>query len=145
MKEFFEVTAKFVKISDDGAERKVSECYLLDAVSFTSAEMSMTEQLATFVRGEFVIGKITKSKIIESFEGDGDLRWKIKTSMVTIDEWAGKEKRVSEYWLVQADTIEGALSEIKKNLEWILVPYSIDGIALSNIVDVFQYQEKEVA
>ena len=38
MQTWFECKVKYVKIDDDGRERKVSEVYLVDAVTFTDAE-----------------------------------------------------------------------------------------------------------
>ena len=35
---WFEVKVKYVKVGEDGREKKVSELYLLNAVSFTEAE-----------------------------------------------------------------------------------------------------------
>jgi len=40
MQQWFEVRAKYVRIDDDGRERKVSEVYLVDALTCTEAEAS---------------------------------------------------------------------------------------------------------
>jgi len=64
MQTWFEVKAKYVKIDDDGRERKVSEVYLVDAVSCTDAEARLTAELMTMVRGEFTIGKVVTHLII---------------------------------------------------------------------------------
>lgn len=138
MQTWFECKVIYVKIDDDGREAKVSESYLLDAVSFTDAEARITEQLKTMIRGEFVIDKISKSRIVEIFpHEDGEFWWKGKISIVTIDEKAGKEKVINNFFLVAADDLEQALKRLKEGLSYILVPYQVTALTLSPIVDVF--------
>ena len=48
---WFEAKVKYVKVGEDGKEKKMSELYLLDAMSYTEAESRITENLrviATF-------------------------------------------------------------------------------------------------
>lgn len=140
MQTWFECKVIYVKIDDDGREVKAAESYLLDAVSFTDAEARITEQLRTMIRGEFVIDKISKSRIIEIFpHEDGEYWWKGKISIVTIDEKAGKEKVINNFFLVAADDIKQALQRLEEGLSYILVPYQITSLTLSPIVDVFPY------
>lgn len=140
MQTWFEVKAKYVKIDDDGKERKVNETYLVDAVSCTEAEARLTEELLKMVRGEFSVGKVVTSNIIEIFAHEtGEYWWKAKISIVTIDENAGKEKKINSYFLVAADNLKEALNRLEEGLSYILVPYQITALTLSAIVDVFPY------
>lgn len=138
MQTWFECKVIYVKIDDDGREVKASESYLLDAVTFTDAEARMIEQLRTMIRGEFVIDKISKSRIVEIFpHEDGEFWWKGKISIVTIDEKAGKEKVINNFFLVAADDLKQALQRLEEGLSYILVPYQVTALTLSPIVDVF--------
>ena len=142
MQEWFECRVKYLKIDDDGRERKVSENFLFDAVTYTDAETRVVEQLRQMIRGEFAVEKIAKSNIIEVFPHEnGEWWYKVKISITTIDENAGKEKKINNYFLVAANDMDQALSRIKEGLSYILVPYSIISIAQSAIVDVFPYFE----
>lgn len=146
MQNWFECKASYVKVDDDGRERKVSEAYLLDAVTYTDAETRIIKQLATMVRGEFVVKKISASNIIEIFpHKDGQWWYKVRIAIVVIDEEKGKEKKVNNYFLVAADDIQQALDRTKEGLSYILVPYSVTSITLTNIVDVFPYFEDEAS
>lgn len=146
MQTWFEVKAKYIKIDDDGRERKVSETYLVDGVSCTDAEARLTAQLQIMVRGEFTIGKVVTSNIVEIYPyEDGEWWWKAKISIVTIDEKAGKEKKINNYFLVAADDIEQAVKRLKEGLSYILVPYSTASISISPIVDVFPYFDENNA
>lgn len=140
MQTWFECKVKYVKIDDDGRERKVSEVYLVDAVTFTDAETRIIKQLQTMVRGEFIVDNIKKSNIIEIFpHEDGEWWYKAKIAIVTIDENAGKEKKINNYFLVAADDIKQALQRLEDGLSYILVPYQTTSLAVCNIVDVFPY------
>ena len=143
MQNWFECKASFNKIDDDGRERKVSESYLFDAVSYTDAEARVIEQIAAMVRGEFVVNSIRKSNIIEIFPHEiGQWWYKVRIAIVVIDENAGKEKKVNNYFLVAADNIKEAIQRTEEGLSFILVPYEITSLAVSNIVDVFPYFER---
>ncbi len=146
MQTWFECKVKYVKVDQDGRERKVSESYLVDAVSFTDAEARMIEQMQQLVRGgEFYIDNIKKSNIIEIFPHDNGEYWfKAKIGIVTIDEKAGKEKKINNYFLIAADDFKQALLRLEEDLSYILVPIQISAMNLSTIVDVFPYFKDEV-
>ena len=140
MQNWFECTLKCVRVDNDGRERKVSENYLIDAVSFTDAEARMTEQGQQITRGEFQVKNIRQSNVIEVFPAnDGGYWYKAKISLVTIDERAGKEKKITEYFLVEAADIEEAFSALKDGLSYILVPYEVLSVSLTTVCDVYPY------
>lgn len=141
MQVWFECKAKYQKIDDNGRERNVTESYLLDAVSFTDAEARIIAELQSMVRGEFTVTDIKKSKISEVFPFEvGEWWYRATINLVTIDEEAGKEKKLRVFYLVQADDIEQALQRLNESLSFLVVPYVTTSIAVSNIVDVFPYK-----
>ena len=145
MQTWFECKVKYVKIDDDGRERKVSEVYLVDAVSFTDAETRIIQQMETMVRGEFMVDNIKKSNIVEIFPHEnGEWWYKARIGIVTIDEKAGKEKKINNYFLVAADDLKQALQRLEEGLAYVLVPYQTTSLAICNIVDVFPYFEDKV-
>lgn len=145
MQTWFECKVKYVKIDDDGRERKVSEVYLVDAVSFTDAETRIIQQMETMVRGEFTVDNIKKSNIVEIYPHEnGEWWYKARIGIVTIDEKAGKEKKINNYFLVAADDLKQALQRLEDGLSYILVPYQTTSLAISTIVDVFPYFEDKV-
>jgi hypothetical protein len=52
---------------EDGKQKKVTEPYLVDALSFTEAEARIIEELTPFISGEFVIKDIKRAKLSEIF------------------------------------------------------------------------------
>lgn len=140
MQNWFECSLNYVKIDSDGRERKVNEKYLVDAVSFTDAEARITKEAQQFVRGEFRVKDIKQSNVIEIIPNEnGEWWYKGKISLVTIDEKAGKEKKVNQYFLVAADDMDKALANLNEGLSYILVPFEVTSITLTTVCDVFPY------
>jgi hypothetical protein len=144
MQTWYECKVKYLKIDQGGFERKVNDNYLIDAISFTDAETRIFEQMHQITRGEFQVVNIKRSNITEilPFE-NGEWWYKAKISLVTIDEEAGKEKKVNQYILIMADELKEALTRLEKGLEYMLVPYAVTSIQLSTIADVFPYHPED--
>lgn len=144
MQTWFECRVKYVKVSDSGNEQAVTENFLLDAVSFTDAETRMIRQMQQIVRGEFTVTDIKKSRIGDVFPYENGEWWfKATINLVTIDESAGKEKKLRTYYLVMADDIKEALDRLEESLSYLVIPYVISALTVSNIVDVFPYEPSE--
>ena len=140
MQNWFETKIKYVRVDDDGRERKVSEVYLVDSLSCTEAEARLVKEMEQVIRGDSFITKVSTSNVVEIFAHEtGEWWWKVKIGIVTIDEKAGKEKLIANYFLVNADDLKQALQRTEEGLAYVLVPYHIDSIVRSNIMDVYPY------
>ena len=141
MNTWFECTAKYIKMDESGREKKASETYLLDAISFTEAESRIYKELQTMVSGEFAVSKIAKTRISEIIPSDNGDRWfKAKIAFITVDEESGKEKRVSQNVLVFSDNIKEAYDQIIEAMQGMMADFEISGINESTILDVFPYE-----
>ena len=49
---WFEAKVKYIKVNEDGRERKVTESYLLDAMSYTEAESRIMKEMESVIKGE---------------------------------------------------------------------------------------------
>lgn len=145
MQTWFESKVKYMKTSESGSEAMVTESFLLDAVSYTDAETRIIRQMQQIVRGgEFQIVDIKKSRIAEVFPyDDGEFWFKATINLVTVDEEAGKEKKMRTYYLIMADDIKEALARLDESLGYLVIPYVTSALAVSTIVDVFPYDPSE--
>lgn len=138
MNTWFECKVKYLKIDQGGFERKQTDTFLLDAVSYTDAETRLYKIMKEITNGDFKIMNIKQSNITEVIcQIDGEWWYKAKISLVTIDEEAGKEKKINEYILVAANNLEDAQKQLKDGLSYMLVPYVPVSIAISPICNVF--------
>lgn len=145
MQTWYECKVKYLKIDQGGYERKINDNYLLDAVSFTDAEARIFQKMQEITSAEFQVMNIKKSNLTEIIPSEnGEWWYKAKISIITIDEEAGKEKKVNQYILVMADNIEHALKRLEEGLSYMLVPYVCTSIQLSTIADVFPYDDVEL-
>lgn len=145
MQTWFESKVKYSKVSQTGKDQMVTESFLLDAVSYTDAETRIIRKMQEMVRGgEFQIVDIKKSRIAEVFPfEDGEWWFKATINLVTVDEDAGKEKKMRTYYLIMADDLKEALARLEKSLEFLVIPYVVSALAVSTIVDVFPYEASE--
>jgi len=144
MNTWFECTAKYIKMDENGHEKKASETYMLDAVSFTEAESRIYKELQTMVSGEFMVTKISKTRISEIIPSETGDRWyKAKVAFITVDEESGKEKRVAQFVLVYSDSIKEAYDQIIEAMQGMMADFEISGINESTILDVFPYSVSE--
>lgn len=143
MQTWYECKVKYLKIDQSGHERKINDNYLLDAISFTDAETRIYQQMNQLTNGEFQVQNIKKSNISEVIPSEtGEWWYKAKINLITIDEEAGKEKKVTNYILVMADDINHALKRVEEGLSYMLVPYVVTSIQLSTIAEVFPYDSE---
>jgi hypothetical protein len=145
MQTWFESKVKYMKVSESGNESIVTENFLLDAVSYTDAETRIIRQMQQMVRGgEFTIVDIKKSRIAEVFPYENGEWWfKATINLVTVDEEAGKEKKLKAIYLIMADDIKEALARLDESLDYLVIPFVTSSLAVSQIVDVFPYEPSE--
>ena len=142
---WFECSVRYERQSEDGAMKKVTELYVVDALSFGEAEETITKEMSSYVSGEFEVKNITPAVYGEIFfsENDNDDHWyKTRLSFITIDEKTEKEKRTSVTYLVQAATFNGAVKNIEEVMGGTMIDYVIANISETKIMDVYEHKTK---
>lgn len=138
---WFETNIRYDKTLDNGMQKKVTEPYLVDAMSFTEAENRIIAEITPFISGEFEVANVKKAKINEMFfDENGDKWYKAKIQFITIDEKSGTEKKLPSIMYAQASDLENALKNIIKGMGGTLADYEITSITETSIMDVFPYQ-----
>ena len=133
---YFEVKVKLQKTMEDGQQKKVSEQYVVESATFGEAERRIAECLKPYIEGEFEVTDIKIAGYVQIINNqDADKFFKVKVSFVTLDETTGKEKKTSELYLVQSDTLESAESDVKSFLND--GNTTISSISETAILDVF--------
>ena len=143
---WFECKIRYEKTMDDGLQKKITEAYVVDALSFTEAEQRIIEEMSSYISGEFEVTDIKRAAYKEIFFSDEELadRWyKAKVQWITIDEKTEKEKRSNVNYLVQAGTLNGAVKNIDEAMGGTMIDYVIAAIAETTLMDVFEYKKKE--
>lgn len=137
MSQWIEVQARYEKLADNGAPVKVTDPYLVDALSCTEAEARVVEEITPFVSGEFNVLKVSKTKISEIFwDKSGDRFYKAKLNFITIDERSGTEKRSASFIVVQASSFKEAYDNLIESMKGTLANYEVESVAETRYVDV---------
>ena len=167
MKTFFLVKVKFEKTAENGKIVKVSEVYLVDALSFTEAEQRIIKELEPFISGEFEVSSIARKKyneLIRAHRGinlidaeankmlkanenqspEADRYFECKVNFITFDEDKQKDKKTPSLMLVHANSTRSANDTLTEVLLKSMADYEIEKIAETKIIDVFIYESKTI-
>ena len=110
---WFECKIAYEKTMDDGLQKKVTENYVVDALSFTEAEKRIMEEMSSYISGEFTVKDIKIAPYGEIFSNVN--------------------------YLVQAGTLNNAVKNIDEVMGGTMIDYVIAAVAETTLMDVFEY------
>lgn len=142
MHNWFTCKIRYIKTMENGMNKKVTEPYLVDALSFTEAEERIIEEITPFISGEFIVSDVTRANYSELFfcdEESADKWYKCKLYFITLDEKTGIEKKTASYVLVQAADIKDAIKKLDEGMKDTLADYEIAAVSETAIMDVYPY------
>jgi len=140
MHTWFECKVRYDKLDENGLPRKVTEPYLVDALSFTEAETRISKEMQPYISGEFIIASIKKANISELFENPSGDRWyRCRVNFIMVDMEKGTEKKVGSTIYVQANDIKEALENLTKGLQGTMSDYVVASITETMVLDVYPY------
>lgn len=137
---WFECTVSYEKVQENGTQKRITEKYVVEALSFTEAEANITNQIVNCVSGELKVKGIVPAQYNEIFfsDADSDDCWfKVKVKFITLDERSSKEKYTNVIYLVQGSDISTAKANIEKDLNRSIADCNLSGINETKILDVF--------
>lgn len=139
---WFLCKVRYDKLMENGMNKKVTESYLVDAMSHTEAEARIIEEIKFYVSNEFTVAGIVPSNYSEVFfsdEEEADRWFKCKLAFITLDEKSGIEKKTSSYVLVQASDLRDAVKKLDDGMRGSMADYLISSISETAIMDVYPY------
>lgn len=145
MHNWMECKIRYEKVMDNGFNKKVTEPYLVDALSFTEAESRIIEEMTPYITGEFTVVNITPTKYSELFPSDNsaDDRWyKCKLIYITLDEKSGAKRRQAVNVLVQASDVDTAKKNLDKGMQGTMASYQVESVSETKIMDVYPYTDQ---
>lgn len=144
MTNFIECKVSYEKMLETGTTKKVTETYIVDAISCSEAEARVIEEMAPLVQGEFTVKAVKQDKIAELFlNPEGSKFYRCKVMFITLDEKSGVEKKSPSTMLVQANNFEEALDGLIEGMKGTMSDWSIHTITESNIMDVFDNRNQK--
>jgi hypothetical protein len=140
MNNWFECKIRYEKPDEKGRTKKITESYLVDALSFSEAEERIHKEMEPYISGEFSISGIKKAGINEIFpDYEGDRWYKCKVAFISIDEVKATEKRINSNMLILASSVRDAYDHLEKALKDTMSDYEVPAITETSIMDIFPY------
>lgn len=140
---WFEVKMRYDKVHEDGYEKKVTESYVVDALSFGDAEKTAIEFLGSYVSGEIQVVNINPMKFQEVFFNEQescDRYYKAILQFITIDEKTEREKHTQVYYLVQASSFDNCKDTIRTIMDGTMIDYQIASVSETKVIDVIEHE-----
>ena len=143
MHNWFLCKISYEKTMENGMNKKVTEPYLVDALSHTEAEARIIKEMEPYIGGEFTVSGIVPAKYSDLFfsEDTSSDRWfKCRLAYLTIDEKSGTEKRTCTNVCVQASDLRDAVKKLDEGMKGSMTDYIIVSVAETPIMDVYPYE-----
>ena len=144
MNYWFECKVSYERQADSMGMKKVSESYLVDALSFTEAEERIIQEIRPFVSvGDLEVVNIRRARIAELFLSEvpeEDKYYRAKVNFITVDEKSGSEKKTAAQMIVNSDSLINAVTTLEAELEKTSGNHEIASITDTQILDVFRYE-----
>lgn len=137
----YECGVRYERTMENGLSKKVTELYLVDALSFTEAEKRIIQEMVPYIPGDFDVVTIKRtnySEIVENGANSADKWFKAKLMFVTFDEKTSKEKKQAVYFIVKATDINNAHTVVVEHMKTTLVDYEIATLDETKIMDLFR-------
>ena len=141
MHNWFECKVTYDKLLENGTQKRVSEPFLVDALSFTEAEARIIEEVRPYISGDYSVEAVGKAKISEMFFNEaGDRFFKFRVYFITLNEKSGAEKRTAVNMMAQACTLKEAIAVLEEGMKSTMADYSIASVKETSIMDVFPFR-----
>ena len=140
---WYECKVAMVKQLENGTKKKTMENYLVNAINCTEAEARVKEELSPYCNSDMSvpdIKNVTYSEIINSEDGLVDRYYKVKFSLIFIDEDDTEKK--SSCCLVQASNLQNAIKAFIDTMKDSMNDYEIKAVQETKIMDVFSTNNK---
>lgn len=135
---WFECKVRYDKMHENGMVKKVTEAYLVDALSFTEAEARIIEEETPFISGDFSVTAVKRTKISEIFrDATADKWYLVKVAFITIDEKSAAEKRSITQILVAGSNFKNAFDNFMEGMKGVLGDFDIVSITETQLMDVY--------
>lgn len=133
----FIVKCSFTKDMYDCTAKKVTEAYLVDAMSCTEAEARAVKELSCYYE-DLEVSSVTEKKgvdVIGKEEHEG--LFLAKVAIISLDERSGKEKKTVSTSYVRGNSFKDAYTAVDSELAKSMAYTEILSLSKTNIVEYY--------
>ena len=135
---WFECKVRYEQTQDDGMPKSVTETYVVDGIDFGDAFKGICEYVIKNIADEFdiVAMKMAQYAEIALYKSQGNVFYRVKINMITIDEKTDKQKKTPLFLLVRADNINEARKAVDDEyMKGTMTDYEISSVVETKIVE----------
>lgn len=135
---WFECKVRYEQTQDDGMLKSVTETYVVDGIDFGDAFKGICEYAIKHIANEFeiVAMKMAQYAEIALYNSIGNVFYRVKINMITIDEKTDKQKKTPLFLLVRADNINEARKAVDDEyMKGTMTDYEISSVVETKIVE----------
>ena len=134
---YYEVKVRYERMEEDRRKR-VTETYLVNALSITEAEFMANKELQPYVsHGDVEIVSVSASKYCELLLNEDDYYYKAKVEVRRLNEKTGRAYKVSTLsLLINANNMDSAYVLCKRRIGESLEDFKLTSISECPIVGV---------
>lgn len=135
---WFECKVRYEQIQVDGMLKLVTETYVVDGIEFGDAFKCISEYAIKNIADEFdiVAMKMAQYAEIALYKSQGNVFYRVKINMITIDEKTYKQKKTPMFLLVRADNINEARKAVDDEyMKGTMTDYEISSVVETKIVE----------
>ena len=137
---WFECKVRYEKTQEDGMPKMVTETYVVDGCDFGDAFKSISEYAIKHIASEFeiVAMKMAQYAEIALYNSIGNVFYRVKINIITIDEKTNKQKKIPLFLLVRADNINEARKAVDDEyMKGTMTDYVISSVDETKIVELY--------
>ena len=138
---WYNVKTRYQGIDEKGFTKVNTEEYLTAALSFAEAEKKTSETALAYGNcEEFDVIAMSRTKYSEIVDGDeeADKWFKCKINTSIIDEFGGREKKISIFFCVNADNALEAYHRLDDHLKSTMLGYTVEQVDETKIIEVIK-------
>lgn len=133
----FIVKCSFKKVMEDCKAKKVTEAYLIDAMSCTEAEARAVKELSCYYE-DLEVSSVTEKKVVDVIGKEYHEGFFLaKVALISLDERSGKEKKTVSTWYVRGDSFKDAYTAVDLELAKSMADTEILSLCKTNIVEYY--------
>lgn len=136
---YFEVKARYDRMQENGSVKKVTEPYIVDALSFAEAEARAFEKITPYVSGDVEIRAVKRTPIAEIFEPDADKFFLAKVAFVTLDGKTATERKSTSQMLVGGVDYDDAKANFEAGMKGTIADFELQSLSETAIVEIFRH------
>jgi F420-0:gamma-glutamyl ligase len=134
---YFEAAVRYEKMLENGSVKRVTEKYIVDALSFAEAEARAIDNITPHISGDVEVRAVKRTPIAEIMEADADRYFLAKVAFITLDERSGVEKKSVSQMLVGGSDYDEAKANLEDAMKGTVSDYELQSLSETGIVDVF--------